>query len=64
VENVRRIPVSHYDSAKRINAKLKNLRRGIKLWDNIFPFLKNQIAQVNAVIEMLDNFEELRSFTS
>jgi hypothetical protein len=32
VQNAWNIPVNHSNSAKRINAKLKNLRRAIKLW--------------------------------
>jgi hypothetical protein len=52
--------VGYLDSAKRINAKLKNLRRAIKLWAKKIPCLKNQITQVNSIIGMLANFEELK----
>jgi hypothetical protein len=61
VENAWNIPVSYSNSAKRINAKLKNVRRALKLWSKNLPCLKRQIAKVNYVIEMLDNLEEIRA---
>jgi hypothetical protein len=48
------------NSAKRINAKFKNVRRALKIWSRNLPCLKKQIEKVNSVIEMLDNFEEIR----
>jgi hypothetical protein len=53
--------VSYTNSAKRINAKFKNVRRALKLWSKKLPCLKIQIEKVNSIIEMLDNFEEIRS---
>jgi hypothetical protein len=61
VQNAWNIPVNHSDSAKKINAKFKNLRRGLKLWAKNLPCLKKTIAQVNEVIDLLDNFEEFRT---
>jgi hypothetical protein len=63
VQNSLNIPVGHSDSAKRMNAKFKNLRRIIKLWPNNIPCLKNLISQVNVVIERLDTFEEMRTLS-
>ena len=60
VENAWSIPIGHLDSAKNINAKFKNLRRGLKLWSKNLPCLKKLIAQVNGVILLLDIFEEFR----
>jgi hypothetical protein len=63
VENALNIPVNYSDSAKRINAKFKNLRRGLKLWAQKIPCIKEPIAKVNETIDMLDTFEEWRSLT-
>jgi exonuclease III len=63
VQNIWNIPVGYSDSAKKINAKLKNLRRGLKLWAKILPCLKNQIQKTNEVIELLDIIEEMRTLT-
>ena len=60
VANAWNIPVGITDSAKRINAKLKNVRRGIKLWEKSLPCLKNLINKVNMVIELLDFAEEFK----
>jgi exonuclease III len=61
VKNAWNIPVSFTNSAKRINAKFKNVRRALKIWSRNLPCLKNQIEKVNSVIEMLDIFEEIRA---
>jgi hypothetical protein len=58
------IPTEYSDAAKRINAKLKNVRRGLKLWSKNRPCLKKLIAQVNDTITMLDLFEEARPLSS
>jgi hypothetical protein len=58
------IPTEHSDSAKRVNAKLKNVRRGLKLWAKNLPCLKKIIAQVNDTIQMLDLFEEVRPLSN
>jgi hypothetical protein len=63
VENAWNIPVGHDDSAKRINAKFKILIRSIKLWARNFPCLKNLITEFNVVIELPDNFEEIRTLS-
>jgi hypothetical protein len=63
VQNIWNIPVGYSDSAKKINAKFKNLRRGLKLWAKNLPCLKHQIQKTNEVIELLDIIEELRTLT-
>jgi hypothetical protein len=63
-QNAWAIPVGYSCSAKRINAKFKNLRRAISIWARNLPCLKKQIDQVNSVIEMLDIFEETRPLNS
>jgi hypothetical protein len=40
VQNIWNIPIGFTDSAKKINAKLKNLRRGLKHWSKNVPCLK------------------------
>jgi hypothetical protein len=64
VENAWNIPINYPDSAKRINAKLKNLRRGLKLWAKNIPCIKNLIAKVNETIDLLDIMEEWRDLTT
>jgi hypothetical protein len=51
VRNAWNIPVNYSDSAKKINAKFQNLRRGLKLWGKNLPCLRKTIAQVNEVID-------------
>jgi hypothetical protein len=51
------------NSAKKINAKFKILRRNLKNWAKNLPCLKNLIKKVNETIELLDIFEELRPLT-
>jgi hypothetical protein len=63
VQSIWNIPVGFTDSAKRINAKFKNLRRGLKFWAKNLPCLKKQIQKVNDVIDFLDLAEEMRSLT-
>jgi retron-type reverse transcriptase len=63
VQNAWNIPVGFTDSAKRINAKFKNLRRALKLWAKNLPCLKNLIAKVNSVIGLLDTIEELMTLS-
>jgi hypothetical protein len=64
VENAWKIPVEYSNSAERVNAKFKNLRRDISVWAKKLPCLKKQIEQVNSVIELLDIFEESRPLKS
>jgi hypothetical protein len=61
VENAWNIPTNYSDSANRVNANFKNLRRAIKLWAKQLPCLKQQIDKVNSVIELLDFIEEVRA---
>jgi hypothetical protein len=63
VQNIWNIPVGYSDSAKRINAKFKSLRRGLKFWAKNMPCLKYQIQKTNDVIELLDITEEMRSLS-
>jgi hypothetical protein len=64
VENAWNIPINYPDSAKKINAKLKNLRRGLKLWAQKIPCIKDLIAKVNETIDLLDTLEEWRSLST
>jgi exonuclease III len=57
-------PVPPMNSAKRINTKLKNLRRILKNWVKNLPCLKKLIKRVNETIELLDIFEELRPLST
>jgi hypothetical protein len=52
------------NSAKRVNIKLKNLRRNLRNWVKNLPCLKNLIKRVNETIELLDIFEELRPLST
>jgi hypothetical protein len=61
VKNAWNIPVSFTNSAKRVHAKFKNVRRALKILSKNLPCLKKQIEKVNSVIEMLDTFEEIRA---
>src|SRR4051812_38229139 len=63
VQNAWNIPVGFHDSAKKINAKFKNVRRGLKIWAKKLPCLKAQICNVNATIDLLDVLEEMRTLT-
>jgi hypothetical protein len=63
VENSWKILVGYTDPAKRITAKLKNLRKSIKTWAKNLPCLRNLIDKVNSVIDFLDTLEELRTLS-
>jgi exonuclease III len=63
VQKAWNIPVNFNDSAKRINAKFKNLRRELKIWAKNLPCLKHNISKVNDTIELLDILEEYRHLT-
>jgi regulator of replication initiation timing len=63
LENCWNIPVGHSDPAKRITAKLKNLRKSIKLWAKNLPCLRSLIDKVNSLITLLDNLEEFRTLS-
>jgi hypothetical protein len=63
VQKAWNIPVNFPDSAKRVNAKFKNLRRSLKLWAKNLTCLKQNIAKVNDTIELLDILEEYRHLT-
>jgi hypothetical protein len=56
-------PIAPMNSANKINAKFKILRRNLKNWAKNLPCLKNLIKKVNETIELLDIFEELRPLT-
>jgi hypothetical protein len=61
VKNAWNILVNFTNSAKRINAKFKNVRRALKIWSKNLPCMKKRIEKVNSVIDMLDTFEEVRA---
>ena len=52
--------MGYTNPAKIINAKFKNLRRGLKLWAKSLTCLKKHIADINECIFLLDFFEEFR----
>src|ERR1043165_1301907 len=54
------IPVGFHYAAKKINAKLKNVRRALKLWAKTLPTLKIEIGKLNELIFILDFLEEFR----
>src|ERR1041385_3776689 len=60
VQSAWNIPVGYSDAAKKINAKLKNVRRALKLWAKTLPTLKIEIGKMNEYIFLLDLFEEFR----
>lgn len=51
------------DSAKAIIAKFKNLRRLLKSWQSNFPSLASSIANVKAVLYLLDAIECFRDLS-
>ena len=60
VQSAWNIPVGYSDAAKKSNAKLKNVRRALKLWAKTLPTLKIEIGKMNEYIFLLDLFEEFR----
>ena len=63
VQNAWNIPVGFTDQAKKINAKLKNTRRALKLWSKSLSSLKASIAHVNSIIDLLEMLEEFRTLS-
>ena len=61
VQNGWNIPVGHVDLAKKVNAKLKNTRRALKLWSKSLSSLKKDIDFVNSIIDFLEIIEEGRT---
>ena len=52
--------MGNLDAVKTLNAKLKNLRRALKLWAKSLSCLKTQIAKLNELIFLWDFLEEFR----
>jgi hypothetical protein len=46
---------------QRIDSKLKNVRRGLKLWPKNMSSMKRLISDINIVIEFMDVLEEFRA---
>lgn len=63
VETVSKQSIHYADVAKRINANMKILRKSLKTWAKALSNLKEDIANVNALIEMLDAIENFRPLT-
>jgi hypothetical protein len=58
------LPVaSSLDSAKRITAKFKNLRKALKTWKAQLPNLATVIANSREIISFMDILEEMRDLT-
>jgi hypothetical protein len=51
------------DSAKRLTAKFKSLRKAIKDWQRSFSSLKNTITNIKLVTQFLDLIEEFRDLS-
>jgi hypothetical protein len=49
------------DSAKRISAKLKLLRKGLRNWSTSISMINKLISNCNDIILMLDDYEEQRN---
>jgi hypothetical protein len=60
VESIWKQSIHYADAAKRINAKMKILRKSLKTWGKTLSNLKEDIAFINALISMLDALENLR----
>jgi Tfp pilus assembly protein PilO len=54
---------SSLDSAKRITAKFKNLRKALKTWKAQLPNLATVIANSREIISFMDILEEMRDLT-
>jgi hypothetical protein len=55
----------HYsDAAKRISAKFKILRKSLKTWFKSLSPLKETIADLNALISLLDALENFRDLST
>ena len=54
VESVWKQSIHYADAAKRINAKMKILRKSLKNWAKTLSNLKEDILSLNALIAMLD----------
>lgn len=63
VINAWNIPVGFTNSAKKINAKFKNLRRALKKWAQSLSCLKPQIVALNEYIFLFDSFKEFRDLS-
>lgn len=57
------VPVTQYDAAKSIVAKLKNIRRIFKEWSKLLPGLAKTIISTKQVISFLDILEESRDLS-
>ena len=60
VESVWKQSIHYADAAKRINAKMKILRKSLKNWAKTLSKLKEDILSLNALIAMLDTLEQSR----
>ncbi len=60
VKNIWDIPMRADNQGKIINGKLKNLRRGFKIWSRRLSNLNSLICNSNDAVDMLDRIEEER----
>lgn len=64
VESVWKNSIHYADAAKRINAKMKILRKELKKWAKTLSNIKEDIINSNALIALLDGIENFRSLTA
>ena len=63
MENIWEQDVQEQDSAKRITAKFKRLRKGLKFWSKEKSQLAQSIKDANSVILFFDSIEEFRDLS-
>lgn len=63
VESIWTQSIHYGDATKRINAKMKILRKSLKIWAKTSSKLKDSNVDINALISMLDAFENSRSLS-
>ena len=64
VKNIWQQDVNETDSAKRIVAKFKRLRKGLKIWAKELSQLTKLIQACNDLIMLYDTFEDFRSLSN
>jgi hypothetical protein len=63
VQNVWSDSIDYADPAKRIFAKFKILRKELNIWSKTFSSLKEEIADCNAVIALLDSVKNCKNLS-
>ncbi|XP_073360210.1 uncharacterized protein [Aegilops tauschii subsp. strangulata] len=63
VESIWTQSIHYADAAKRINAKMKVLRKHLKSWAKTLSNIKTDIADINALVAMMDTIENSRNLS-